>query len=306
MKILVCDQISQDGIDLLRSSKAEFEYVPEISHDELAVKISDFEAIIVRSRTRVTKDVLLRANRLLIVARAGVGVDNIDVEFAKERGIEVVNTPDALTNAVAEFTIGLMIDLSRSITNAATTLRNMEWKKAQFMGSELQGKVYGAIGVGRIGRRVIELAHAFGMKIIAHDIVEIPKEFTSSYEVEMTNQDEVFRRADFLDLHVPLTNETRHLVNREKIEMMKQSAFLVNTSRGQVIDEQAVLVALEKERIAGAALDVFETEPPTRESLLQNKRVIPTPHIAGQTLEAQSKAAISAVRQVLDFLSIKT
>lgn len=306
MKILVCDQISQDGIDLLRSSKAEFEYVPEISHDELAVKISDFEAIIVRSRTRVTKDVLLRANRLRIVARAGVGVDNIDVEFAKERGIEVVNTPDALTNAVAEFTIGLMIDLSRSITNAATTLRNMEWKKAQFMGSELQGKVYGAIGVGRIGRRVIELAHAFGMKIIAHDIVEIPKEFTSSYEVEMTNQDEVFRRADFLDLHVPLTNETRHLVNREKIEMMKQSAFLVNTSRGQVIDEQAVLVALEKERIAGAALDVFETEPPTRESLLQNKRVIPTPHIAGQTLEAQSKAAISAVRQVLDFLSIKT
>ncbi len=306
MKILVCDQISQDGIDLLRSSKAEFEYVPEISHDELAVKISDFEAIIVRSRTRVTKDVLLRANRLRIVARAGVGVDNIDVEFAKERGIEVVNTPDALTNAVAEFTIGLMIDLSRSITNAATTLRNMEWKKAQFVGSELQGKVYGAIGVGRIGRRVIELAHAFGMKIIAHDIVEIPKEFTSSYEVEMTNQDEVFRRADFLDLHVPLTNETRHLVNREKIEMMKQSAFLVNTSRGQVIDEQAVLVALEKERIAGAALDVFETEPPTRESLLQNKRVIPTPHIAGQTLEAQSKAAISAVRQVLDFLSIKT
>jgi D-3-phosphoglycerate dehydrogenase len=306
MKILVCDQISQDGIDLLRSSKAEFEYAPEISHDELATKISDFEAIIVRSRTRVTKDLLLRANRLRIVARAGVGVDNIDVEFAKERGIEVVNTPDALTNAVAEFTIGLMIDLSRSITNAATRLRNMEWKKAQFVGSELQGKVYGAIGVGRIGRRVIELAHAFGMKIIAHDIVEIPKEFTSSYEVEMTNQDEVFRRADFLDLHVPLTNETRHLVNREKIEMMKQSAFLVNTSRGQVIDEQALLVALEKERIAGAALDVFETEPPTRESLLQNKRVIPTPHIAGQTLEAQSKAAISAVRQVLDFLSIKT
>jgi D-3-phosphoglycerate dehydrogenase len=306
MKILVCDQISQDGIDLLRSSKAEFEYAPEISHDELATKISDFEAIIVRSRTRVTKDLLLRANRLRIVARAGVGVDNIDVEFAKERGIEVVNTPDALTNAVAEFTIGLMIDLSRSITNAATRLRNMEWKKAQFVGSELQGKVYGAIGVGRIGRRVIELAHAFGMKIIAHDIVEIPKEFTSSYEVEMTNQDEVFRRADFLDLHVPLTNETRHLVNREKIEMMKQSAFLVNTSRGQVIDEQALLVVLEKERIAGAALDVFETEPPTRESLLQNKRVIPTPHIAGQTLEAQSKAAISAVRQVLDFLSIKT
>jgi D-3-phosphoglycerate dehydrogenase len=303
LKILVSDPISEDGLGILRKSQSDFDYSPEISADELLEKISDYDALIVRSRTKVTREVIFKAPKLKVVGRAGVGTDNIDSEAAREKDVRIVNTPDALTNAVAEFTVGLMIDLSRGIINAAESMRQSEWKKSAFVGSELHGKTYGAIGLGRIGRRVAEIAHAFEMKILAQDIVPIPDEYLKTYNVSMVDRDRVLRESDYVDLHVPLTDETRHMMNTDNLSKMKRSAFLINTSRGPVVDEDALLRALDGGTIAGAALDVFEVEPPKRKDLITNKKIIPTPHIAGQTEEAQAKAGTQIVEEVLAFLS---
>jgi D-3-phosphoglycerate dehydrogenase len=303
LKILVSDPISEDGLALLKQSKVDYQYSPEISAQDLLATIGSYDALIVRSRTKVTREVIARATNLKVIGRAGVGVDNIDSEAAKARGLSVLNTPDALTNAVAEFTIGLMLDLARKILRADVSMKEGKWEKSKIHGTELKGRTYGTIGIGRIGQRVSEIAHVFGMKIMANDVIPIPEQLVSRLEIKVATQDEVFRNADFVDLHVPLTPETQNLVNYEKMKTMKPTAFLINTSRGKVVNETDLLRALNEKVIAGAALDVFEIEPPTRLELLKHESLIATPHIAGQTAEAQIKAGTQIVEQVLRALN---
>ena len=303
MKILVSDPISEDGLALLKQSKVEFQYRPDISPQDLLASIGSYDALIVRSRTKVTKEVLDHASKLRVIGRAGVGVDNIDSVAAKAKGVNVLNTPDALTNAVAEFTIGIMIDLSRKIVKADVGMKDGKWDKSKIHGVELKGRTYGTIGIGRIGQRVSEIAYAFGMKIMANEVIPVPEQLVSRLGIKVVTQEEVFRNSDFVDLHVPLTPETQNLVNYEKIKMMKQTSFLINTSRGKVVNEADLLKALKEKVIAGAALDVFEVEPPTQMELLKHENMIATPHIAGQTAESQTKAGTQIVEQVLRALN---
>jgi D-3-phosphoglycerate dehydrogenase / 2-oxoglutarate reductase len=299
MKVLVSDPISEEALEILRRSNVEFSYLPEITGEELLKEIGQYSAIIVRSRTKVTREVITKATSLKVIGRAGVGVDNIDSEAARSRGIKVLNTPDALTNAVAEFTIGLMLTLSRKLSDANSTMHEGMWLKNQFHGIELKGRVYGTIGIGRIGQRVAELSHAFGMKIMANDVIPIPETLIKRLEIRVSSQDEIFSSADFVDLHVPLTEETKYLVNYERMKMMKKTSFLINTSRGKVVNENDLVRALNEKLISGAALDVFEVEPPAKGELLKNANVLLTPHIAGQTREAQLLAGTQIVEGVL-------
>ncbi|SRR5579875_301694 len=300
-KVLVCDPISDEAIRLLRESeKVQVVNSPAITQGELLETAGEYDAFIVRSRTKITKQVIEKAVRLKVIGRAGVGVDNIDSEAAAERKVKILNTPDALTNAVAEFTVGLMLCLARKIPQAHDSLRNGQWLKSSFHGTELSGSTYGTIGIGRIGRRVAALSSAFGMKIIANDVIPVPPDLIERYNIEVSSQEEVFERADFVDLHVPLTPETTHLVNYDKLRKMKRSAYLINTARGKVVDENALVKALNENLIAGAALDVFEVEPPTRNELLKSDKVILTPHIAGQTIESQLKAGTQIAELVLN------
>ncbi len=302
-RILVSDTISAIALDLLKSSGVEYEYSPELSSSQLLEKIADFDAIIVRSRTKVTREVISKGMNLRFIGRAGVGVDNIDMDAAKEREIKVINTPDALTNAVAEFTIGLMIDLARSIPRADQLLKVGKWAKSSTMGSELKGRVYGTIGIGRIGGRVAEIAFAMGMKIMANDIIPIPTSLINRFNIRVSTQDEVFAMADFVDLHVPLTEKTRYLVDYTKLSKMKSNAFLINTARGKIVNETDLVRALNEGKIAGAALDVFETEPPSQAELMKQEKLILTPHIAGQTEESQNEAGRLVVELLLKSLS---
>lgn len=299
MRILVADKISDDAITKLRSSGVDFDFEPEISPDELLFTIADYDAIIVRSRTKVTKEVIAAGQKLKVIGRAGVGVDNIDVEAARSRSIPVLNTPNALTNAVAEFTVALMLDLSRKITPADASIKQGKWEKSKFLGTELKGKTYGTIGIGKIGQRVAEISKSFGMKIVANDLIPIPDPLVKRLEIRVSTQTEVFELSDFVDLHVPLTNETENLANYAKFKTMKRTAFLINTSRGRVVNERDLLRALDEKIIAGAALDVFEAEPPNFRDLVSRSDVIATPHIAGQTTEAQSAAGIEIVDSIL-------
>ena len=303
MRILVSDAISGDAIRLLESSGIEFEYEPDISPQALVSAIGAFDALIVRSRTKVTREVISAAPHLKVIGRAGVGVDNIDLEAAKERKITILNTPNALTNAVAEFTLGLMIGLARKIPAADASTKSGKWEKSRFQGIELKGKTYGTIGIGKIGQRVAELSSAFGMKIIANDVIPIPDELVKRLGIQVSTQEEVFSLSDFVDIHVPLTPETENLANYEKLKTMKKTAFLINTSRGKVVNEKDLLRALNEKIIAGAALDVFDVEPPTSLELLKLDNVIATPHIAGQTAEAQSIAGVQIVELVLKALN---
>lgn len=301
-KILVSDSISETALSMLKASSLNFDYKPDISTQDLIENIGEYEALIVRSRTKVTREVLERASRLKVIGRAGVGVDNIDMQIAKEKAIKVVNTPDALTNAVAEFTIGLMICLARKIPRADSSIRQGKWIKNSLMGEELKGRIYGTIGIGRIGARVSELAHALGMKLMANDVIPVPQSMIDRFQIRVTTQDEIFSAGDFVDIHVPLTKETTHLVSYDKLCRMKKNAYVINTSRGKIVNEADILRALEEGRIAGAALDVFETEPLTQSALMKNEKVILTPHIAGQTEESQNEAGRTVVELVLQSL----
>lgn len=302
-KILIADAISDTAIELMKNSGVEYVYLPEISASELFQTIDDFDAVIVRSRTKLSREIIEKARTLKVIGRAGVGVDNIDIAAAKGRGIKVVNTPDALTNAVAEFTLGLMLSLARLIPKADSLLKSGKWAKSSIHGTELKGKVYGTIGIGRIGARVAELSYAFGMKIMANDVIPIPEVLIKKLNIEVSTQEKIFSDADYVDLHVPLTEETRHLVNYEKLSRMKKGSFLINTARGKIVNETDLLRALKEDKIAGAALDVFEIEPPTLEELLRESKLIITPHIAGQTVESQDEAGRLVVKQVLSTLT---
>lgn len=296
-QILVADGLDEIGLDLLRAA-ARVENRPGISEAELLSVIGGFDALIVRSRTRVTEQVFQAGRRLRVVGRAGVGVDNIDLAAASRRQVAVVNTPRATSRAVAEHTLALIFSLARSIPAADSSMKSGQWLKKEFVGVEIEGKVLGVIGMGAIGGLVARLASGLGMEVLGYDPL-LEGEEIQLRGARPASLEEIYSQADFISLHVPLNPETQALVNGQALGKMKHGVRLVCAARGGMIDETALLGALETGQVAGAALDVFATEPPGMSALVTHPRVIATPHIAAQTREAQARAAQDIAEEVL-------
>ena len=301
-KVIVCDAIDEIGITILKKAGLVVDYKPEISSDELLTTVGQFNVIIVRSRTKITKNVIDAAPNVKIIARVGVGLDNIDTEYAESKGIKVLNAAEAAMNAVSELVIGHMIALSRSIPKANDGLKNGKWLKKELVGSELRGKYLGIIGVGNIGRNIGRIAKCLRMNLIGYDIFPINQEYIREVSMIKTDLKTLLENSDFVTCHVPLTEKTKHLINSETLSYMKPTSFLINTSRGEIVDEKSLVVALTENKIAGAALDVFEIEPPTNNELLKLSNIICSPHIAAQTKEAQELASTVIAEKVIQTL----
>jgi D-3-phosphoglycerate dehydrogenase len=301
-KVLVCDSIDQAGIDSMKRAGLAVDYKPEIKASELVAIVKDYEVIVVRSRTKVTKEVIDAASSAKIIARVGVGLDNVDVKAAEAKKIRVINAPEAASVAVAELAIGLMISLARSIPRADAESKKGNWIKKDLMGTQLSGKYLGIVGVGNIGRHIGRMAKALHMNLIGYDPYPINKEFISETGMIVTDLNTLLESADYITCHVPSTPETKHMFNAERFSKMKPTAYLVNTSRGEIIDENALYEALKNNKIAGAALDVFEVEPPTNKLLLGLPNIVCTPHIGAQTKEAQELASTVIAEKIIQIL----
>lgn len=301
MKILVSDPLSAEGIEILKQH-AEVTEKDYSDPDRLKEVIGDYDALIVRSGTKVTAEVIEAGKKLRVIGRAGVGVDNIDVPKATEKGIVVINAPEGNTISAAEHTVALITALARNIFEANASMKKGEWNRKQFLGVELNHKVLGIVGLGRIGSEVARRCRAMGMKIIAYDPY-ISAEQAEKIGVTMVPLEEVYRRSDFISLHLPLNNATYHLIGDEQLAMMKQGVRIVNCARGGLIDEEALCRALESGKVAGAALDVFEMEPPSQCPLVKYDNVIMTPHLGASTREAQVNVAVQVAKQVLEALN---
>ena len=301
-KVLVCDSIDQAGIDSMKHAGLAVDYKPEIKPAELVSSVKDYDVIVVRSKTKVTKEVVDAAARAKIIARVGVGLDNVDVKAAEAKKIRVINAPEAASTAVAELAIGLMISLARSIPRADAETKKGNWIKNDLMGTQLSGKYLGIMGVGNIGRNVGRLAKALRMNLIGYDPYPINREFISETGMIVTDLNTLLESADFVTCHVPATPETKHMFNAERFAKMKPTAYLVNTSRGEIIDENALYEVLKNGKIAGAALDVFEVEPPTNKQLLSLPNLICMPHVGAQTKEAQELASTVIAEKVIQIL----
>ena len=300
-RVLVCDSIDQAGIDSMKRAGLNVDYKPEIKADELVRTVKDYDVIVVRSRTKVTKDVV-DASSAKIIARVGVGLDNVDTKAAEAKKIKVINAPEAASVAVGELAIGLMISLARSIPRADAEAKKGNWIKKELMGSQLSGKYLGIVGVGNIGRNIGRMAKALRMNLVGYDPYPISKEFISETGMIVTDLNTLLESADFVTCHVPSTPETKHMFNAERLAKMKPTAFLVNTSRGEIIDENALYEALKSGKLAGAALDVFEVEPPTNKQLLSLPNLVCTPHIGAQTKEAQELASTVIAEKIIQIL----
>jgi len=298
MKVLVADTINKKGIEILEEN-VEVVVDTDITPEKLLKTINEYDGIIVRSRTKVKKEVIENATNLKIIARAGVGVDNIDVDAATEKGIMVVNSPESTSITVAEHTIGLMLSLARKISIADKSVKEDKWEKSRFMGVELKKKTLGVIGMGRIGSQVVSRCKAFEMDVIVYDPY-LPEDVARDMGVELTDLDTVLKQADFITIHVPLTPETEHLISTEEFEIMKENSFIVNCARGGIIDEDALYDALKNNKIGGCGLDVYEEEPPKKGyRLFELDNVVLTPHIAASTNEAQRDAAIIVAEEII-------
>ncbi len=302
-KVLVSDPVAPECLEVFRGAPDfAVDYRPGLKPPELMEVIPAYAGLIVRSETKVTAEVLERAARLRAVVRAGVGVDNIDVEAATRRGVLVMNCPGANTIAAAEHTIALMLALARRVPQAHASLRAGRWERAKFVGTEVAGKVLGVLGLGKIGREVARRAVGLGMAVVGYDPF-ITHEAATALRIELVPLDDVLARADFLTLHVPLTAETRRLVRRETIARMKRGVRIVNVSRGGVVDEEALAEAIRGGHVAGAALDVFEKEPvDPAHPLLALDEVVATPHLGASTKEAQEAVGKESARQLIDYL----
>jgi D-3-phosphoglycerate dehydrogenase len=297
-RILIADPLDPAGVEILQRSGSEVHELATEERPRLGELIASFDALVVRSMTRVDGDLLRAGRRLKVVGRAGIGVDNIDVATATELGILVVNAPTANLLSATEHTFALLLALVRNVPAADAALKAGRWDRQRFVGSELQGKILGVVGFGRIGQRVAARGQAFEMEVIAYDPYLEP-EAARRLEVELVPLEELLARADVVTLHVPLTGETRGLLNADRLAAMKDGAVLVNCARGGVVDEEALLAALAAGRLAGAALDVFAEEPPRNLELVRHPRVVATPHIGAQTREAQERIATETARMVL-------
>jgi D-3-phosphoglycerate dehydrogenase / 2-oxoglutarate reductase len=300
--VIVCDSIDEKGIRILRNVGLNVDYLPEILQKELITKVKDYDVIIVRSRTKITKDVINSAIRTKIIARVGVGLDNIDTLEAQKKNIEVINAGEASVNAVSELVLGLMLSLNRNIPNANNATKQGKWIKKDLMGVELKGKYLGIIGLGKIGRNVARLARGLRMNLIGYDVVPIDKTFAQEVSLITTDIKTLIESSDYITCHVPFTEQTKHLINKEMLSIMKDGSYLINTSRGEVIDEQALIECLKNRKIGGAALDVYETEPPTNKELLELDNLICTPHIGAQTKEGQELASAVIAEKIIQRL----
>ncbi len=298
MKVLVCDPLDPKAVERIKGAGLEVVEKTGMSPEELAEELKKgYEVIVVRSATKVRRPAIEAAKGLKLIVRAGVGLDNIDVEAAKERGIEVRNTPQASSISVAELTLAHMLALARSLPQATQSMREGKWEKKAFKGVELYGKTLGVIGIGRIGREVAKRALCFGMRVIAYDkyITESPIP-----EVKMVSLEELLKESDFVTLHIP-PDPAGPVIGKREFGLMKEGAFLINCARGGVVDEEALLEALDSGKLAGAGLDVFEEEPPTNERLLKHPKVTLTPHIGAQTKEAQARVGQEVADIVISF-----
>ena len=304
MKILVSDPLAPQGLELFqRAPGFDVDVRLELKPAELIGLIGDYQGLVIRSGTKVTSEVVEAAQNLKVIGRAGVGVENVDVEAASKKGIVVMNTPGGNDVTTAEHTISLMMSLARHIPQAVASLKMGKWTREKFMGVELCNKTLGIIGLGNVGRIVAERALGFRMKVIAHDPF-VPTESAARLGVEVVSLDEIYERSDFITVHTPITNETRGLINSNSFAKMKTGVRIINCARGGIVDEEDLIQALQEGKVAGAALDVFVEEPPRPDHpLLMMDQVITTPHLGASTGEAQLNVAIAVAQQMIDFLS---
>jgi len=300
--VLICDQVNPILKEVLEKNGLKVTYEPEITPEQVAEKIGNFEVVVVRSRTKMTRELIAKADKCKIIARVGIGLDNIDQDAAKEKNIRVINAVEGAITAVAELVIGLMISMAREIPRADREIRNGNWIKKELMGSELKGKYLGIVGLGKNGNRRGMLARALNMNIIGYDVIPINDEFSKEVGLMKADLDTLLSSADYVSFHVPLLDSTRHMINAEKLKMMKNTARIINTSRGGVIDEEALYNSLKDGSLAGAALDVFEVEPATENKLITLPNFIATPHIGAQTKEAQLLAANIIAEKIIQIL----
>ncbi|MCQ9207466.1 MAG: phosphoglycerate dehydrogenase [Omnitrophica bacterium] len=300
LKILISDPLAEEGVAILKKQKDfKVDILPELSPEELKKIIPDYQVLIVRSQTKVTKDVIKHAKKLKYIGRAGVGLDNIDVEAASKNGIIVMNTPGGNSISTAEHAFSLILALSRNIAQADRSVKKGEWERKKFMGVEIYGKTLGIIGLGRIGAEVARRAASFQMKLIAYDPFLIP-ERAKSLGVLSVSLAELFKKADYITVHTPLTSETRHIIGEKAFRKMKKGVRIVNCARGGIVDEKALARAIEAGIVAGAALDVYEKEPPDKTGLIGMSKVVTTPHLGASTEEAQINVAIDIAKAMKD------
>ncbi|KAA0003176.1 MAG: hydroxyacid dehydrogenase [Thermoplasmata archaeon] len=301
MKILITDELAEEAIEKLKE-KHEVVF-KELRGENLIKEIGEYDALMVRSATKVTADVIKAGKNLKVIGRAGIGVDNIDIEEASKHGIYVVNSPGGSTRSVAELSIALMFALARKITRADASMKNGEWAKKKLKGIELQGKILGLIGSGRIAQEVAKIANCLGMHVLVYSPHCTPEK-AKAMNAELKSMEEIFSRADFISLHVPLTNDTRHMINEALLRKMKPTSFLINVARGGVVDEEALYKLLKEGSIAGAAMDVYEQEP-YKGKLSELDNIILTPHIGAATKEGQIRAGVICAEQILKVLDGK-
>ena len=300
MRVLVCDNVSPKGVACLEAApELDVVVVDGGLTDEL---LAEAEAIIVRSATKVTPEVMAKAPKLRVVGRAGVGVDNVDVDHATSQGIVVMNTPSGNTISTAELTFSMMMALARKIPQAHMSMKGGEWNRKAFAGTELSGKVLGICGMGRIGAQVARRAIAFGMRVLAYDpFLSLSK--ARELQVELLEQTELFARSDFITVHMPLTDQTRDMINAETLAGMKDGVYLINCARGGIINETDLVAAVESGKVAGAAMDVYETEPCPEDSPLRSlPEIVMTTHLGASTKEAQESVGIEVAEAVIDYL----
>ena len=300
-RVLVTDSLQEVGVEALRAEGLQVDVVPTLPPAELARRIAPYAGLVVRSATRVTAEVVEAAAALEVIGRAGVGLDNVDVEAATRRGVVCMNTPGGNTIAAAEHTLALLLATARRLPQAHAHLKGGKWERERFLGAEVYGKTLGVVGLGRIGAEVARRAQGFQMSVIAYDPF-LGAEVAQRLGVELVDLDTLYRRADFITVHVPLTKETRGLIGAAELARMKDGVRLVNCARGGVVDEAALAAAVQSGKVAGAALDVFETEPPWGSPVLDLDAVVVTPHLGASTEEAQTQVAAAIAQQVADLL----
>jgi len=301
-KVLVSDPLSNKGLEILGGAKnLKVDIQPGLSPEELKKIIPEYDAIIIRSETKLKRDIIEAATRLKVIGRAGIGLDNVDLPAATKKGIVVMNTPQENAIAAAEHTIAMMLSISRKIPQATSSMRGGKWEKKKFMGVELYNKTLGLVGIGVIGTVVADRARGLKMKVIGYDPYLSP-EVAGKKGVDLVSLDELLARADFISVHTPLTEETRSLIDKSAMTKMKKGVILINCARGGIINEKDLYEAIKGERVAGAALDVFEKEPAVGNPLLELEEVVSTPHLGASTGEAQENVAIAIAQQVVDYL----
>lgn len=302
LKILVSDPLSEEGLKILREVKEfQVDVKTDLKPEALKEAIKDYDALIVRSATKATKEIINAAEKLKVIGRAGVGLDNVDLGAATQKGIIVMNTPGGNTISTCEHAMSLILALSRNISQADHSTKAGEWKRSKFMGVEVYGKTLGIVGLGRIGTEVAKRALSFGMKIIAYDPY-LSREKAEELGIELVELKELFKRSDYITVHAPLTEETRHIISDKEFDLMKKGVRIINCARGGIIDEQALARALAAKKVAAAALDVFENEPPKDSPLLKLENLVATPHLGASTEEAQVNVAIEIAEAVRDAL----